>query len=65
METFLYLVLIVLLSSFVAGAMLVIMVKKYYWGPTGLPPKQRYKLKESKDETENRPQSASNEKQKK
>ena len=53
MEHFLYLVLIVLLSSLIAGAALVVMVKKYYWGPTGLPPKQRYKNKEAEDETKN------------
>lgn len=33
--------------SFLLGlGFLVWMVKKYYWGPTGLPPSQRYKEKE-------------------
>lgn len=38
-----YLILIVV-TSFVLGlGFLVWMVRKYYWGPTGLPPKKRYK----------------------
>jgi hypothetical protein len=49
MEHFLCLVLIVLASSLAAGIALVIMVKKYYWGPTGVPPKQRYKQEKSNE----------------
>jgi hypothetical protein len=51
METLLYLFLIVLLSSLAAGVALVIMVKKYYWGPTGVPPKQRYKHNETENKS--------------
>jgi nitrate reductase NapE component len=40
-----YLIAIVLVSFFVGMFFLVWMVKKYYWGPTGLPPKERYKGK--------------------
>ena len=53
METFLYLIFIVLAASFIAGVALVVMVKKYYWGPTGVPPKQRYKQNESGKKDEN------------
>lgn len=38
-----YLIAIVLVSFLVGMLFLVWMVKKYYWGPTGLPPKDRYK----------------------
>jgi len=55
-----YFILIVLLSSFIAGVVLVLMVKKYYWGPTGLPPKQRYQPEKSKDISKNGSQSAEN-----
>lgn len=41
-----YLFVIVFVSFVVGLAFLVWMVKKYYWGPTGLPPKDRYKGKE-------------------
>jgi hypothetical protein len=40
---FFYFVIIFMTSAVIAGLLLVIMVRKYYWGPTGLPPKERYK----------------------
>lgn len=41
-----YLISIVAVSFLVGVLFLVWMVRKYYWGPTGLPPKERYKGKE-------------------
>jgi nitrate reductase NapE component len=40
-------------ASFLLGlGFLVWMVRKYYWGPTGLPPKERYKAREGEQETD-------------
>jgi hypothetical protein len=44
--TFAYFVIIFMTSAVIAGLLLVVMVRKYYWGPTGLPPKQRYQAKD-------------------
>lgn len=38
-----YLIAIVVVSFLFGLGFLVWMVRKYYWGPTGLPPRQRYK----------------------
>jgi len=39
--------------SFLLGVgFLVWMVRKYYWGPTGLPPSQRYKEKDPPEKGE-------------
>lgn len=43
-----YLISIVLLSFFIGLGFLVWMVRKYYWGPTGVPPKDRYKTLDEK-----------------
>ena len=40
--------ILVVVISFLAGlGFLVWMVRKYYWGPTGLPPNLRYRENES------------------
>lgn len=41
------LILVVLISLLVGLGFLVWMVRRYYWGPTGLPPNLRYGDKES------------------
>ena len=41
------LILIVLVSFLVGLGFLVWMVRRYYWGPTGLPPNLRYGDKKS------------------
>ena len=44
-------IVIFMISAVIAGLLLVIMVRKYYWGPTGLPPKQRYQPKADPGDT--------------
>ena len=50
----LYLFLIVFLLMAVCGVGLFLMIKKYYWGPTGRPPQYRHygdELKKRADDT--------------
>jgi hypothetical protein len=55
MSNFLALVVTVGVSFLLGVGFLVWMVRKYYWGPTGLPPSQRYKEKEKDSPDEGEP----------
>jgi len=52
MSNLVALIVIVLVSFAVGVGFLIWMVKRYYWGPTGLPPSERYKPQDLVVETE-------------